>query len=671
MSNQPLGSNSTIGAKIYRTLIGKPRDFNDPSIFHKLALVPILAWIGLGADGLSSSAYGPEEIFRVLGEHRYLAIVLILAIPFTVFIISFAYSRIIEHFPNGGGGYIVASKMLGEKAGVLSGSALIIDYILTVTVSIVSCSDAIFSYLPNYWQSYKIAFAAFLINILILLNIRGVKESIKILAPIFFIFIFTHILLIGYGVFSNYEQIGVIASSMPTNYNNDVSTIGLMGIFLIIIRAYSLGGGTYTGIEAISNGLQVMQEPKVKNGKRTMLYLAISLSLAAGGLMVCYMLADVNLIAGKTLNSVLADKLYSNWEYGWLLAIITIGSEGALLFVAAQAGFIDAPRVMANMALDNWLPRKFATLSDRLTMKNGIIIIGIASLILLVYTNGSIGALVLMYSINVFLTFSLSEFGMLKFYYSKRKEMKDWKSKISIHVIGFILCFTVLNFTVYEKFFDGGWVTVLVTGSFVILCFMIKKHYDNIKSKVKLLDNQIEISKFENNIDDNSLKVNNSKLKNQINPNEIIAIQLVDSFNGLGYSTLQNIQNTFPNLYKNVIFVSVGVIDQGLFKGDKSIENIEKLLHKNLSSYCKLANENGLIADYRYKIGIDIADSIVEIIEELKVDYQRITIFSGKLTFENEKFYHRLLHNQTSNTVQNRLQMLGITNVILPTNIKL
>src|SRR5512139_2009845 len=134
--------------KIRRRLFGKPRDLEDRSIFHKMALVPILAWVGLGADGLSSSAYGPEEAFKALGEHTYLAVFLGLATALTVFIISYAYSRIIEHFPHGGGGYIVATHMLGEKAGVVSGSALLVDYVLTIAVSIASCTDALFSFLP-------------------------------------------------------------------------------------------------------------------------------------------------------------------------------------------------------------------------------------------------------------------------------------------------------------------------------------------------------------------------------------------------------------------------------------------------------------------------------------------------------------------------------------------
>ena len=186
--------------KVRQTVVGAPRNIKDPSIFHKLSLVPLLAWIGLGADGLSSSSYGPEEAFRALGQHTYLAVFLALATSLTVFIISYAYSRIIEHFPHGGGGYIVATHTLGNKAGVVSGSALLVDYMLTITVSIAACGDALFSFLPMGMHDYKIFFELFLILILIMLNLRGVKESVTILAPIFIVFVVTHIFMIGYGI---------------------------------------------------------------------------------------------------------------------------------------------------------------------------------------------------------------------------------------------------------------------------------------------------------------------------------------------------------------------------------------------------------------------------------------------------------------------------------------
>src|SRR5512136_288842 len=171
--------------RIRRAIFGAPKQIKDPHLFHKMSLIPILAWVGLGADGLSSSAYGPEEAFRALGSHTYLAISLGVATAVTVFIISYAYSRIIEHFPHGGGGYIVATHMLGEKAGVVSGSALLVDYVMTITISIASCCDAVFSYIPKGYHHYKVPVACVLTVILIILNIRGVKESISVLAPIF------------------------------------------------------------------------------------------------------------------------------------------------------------------------------------------------------------------------------------------------------------------------------------------------------------------------------------------------------------------------------------------------------------------------------------------------------------------------------------------------------
>jgi len=133
-------------------VLGKPKDPLDPQVFHRVSLAAFLAWVGLGSDGLSSSAYGPEEAFRALGDNHYLAVVLVFVTAFTIFIIAYAYSRIIEHFPFGGGGYIVATKLLGSSFGVVSGSALVVDYILTISVSIAAAADAIFSFLPPSWH---------------------------------------------------------------------------------------------------------------------------------------------------------------------------------------------------------------------------------------------------------------------------------------------------------------------------------------------------------------------------------------------------------------------------------------------------------------------------------------------------------------------------------------
>src|SRR5438132_8146636 len=166
-----------MSTRIERLVYGAPRNVEDARTFHSISLVALLAWVGLGADGLSSSAYGPDEAFRSLGEHTYLAVFLAGATGLTVFIISYAYSRIIEHFPAGGGGYVVATKLLGAEFGVVSGSALLVDYVLTISVSIAAAADASFSFLPSVWQEWKIPIELAIIALFMVMNLRGIKES--------------------------------------------------------------------------------------------------------------------------------------------------------------------------------------------------------------------------------------------------------------------------------------------------------------------------------------------------------------------------------------------------------------------------------------------------------------------------------------------------------------
>jgi amino acid transporter len=651
---------ANIFIRIWRAIVGAPKQIKDPHLFHKMSLIPILAWVGLGADGLSSSAYGPEEAFRALGTHTYLAISLGAATALTVFIISYAYSRIIEHFPHGGGGYIVATHMLGEKAGVVSGSALLVDYVLTITVSIAACVDAVFSYLPLSYAHVKVPFACTLAIMLIILNIRGVKESIAVLAPIFAVFVITHIVMLMDGVFTHTDRLAPLVSDFNTGIRHDVSTIGVMGIMLLFLRAYSLGGGTYTGIEAVSNGIQIMREPRVQTGKRTMIYMATSLAFTAGVLFVCYSLLGVKPVEGKTLNAVLADGLFGHWPLGNVLAFITIFSEGALLLVAAQTGFVDGPRVMANMAVDSWFPHRFAALSERLTMRNGVVLMGVASILLLLYTGGSVSALVVMYSINVFVTFSLSQLGMSRFFIRRRSHDRQWKQHLSVHLVGLALCVTILIITTFEKFAEGGWMTLLITSVVIGCCYLIKNHYLSVRKGMAQLDETL--------LDfPTSGPVNTDPLM----PNEPTAIQLVSAYSGFGIHTFLSIVTTFPKLYKNIVFVSVAVIDSGSFKGAEEIAALEQSVREGLEKYVDLARRLGFAADYRMEVATDVVQGAIDLCNEIAEQYPRSTVFSGQLTFRLEKFYHKMLHNETAFAIQRRLQWDGITTVILPIRVRI
>src|SRR5215471_16987038 len=178
-----------LSSSIKDVLLGKPKDPLDPRVFHHISLIAFLAWVGLGADGLSSSAYGPEEAYLALREHFLLALPLAILMAVTVFIISASYSQIIELFPTGGGGYLVATKLLGQKTGLVSGSALVVDYMLTITISVASGADALFSFLPSAVHGLKFFAEILLVFGLIFLNLRGTKESVQFLLPIFLLFV--------------------------------------------------------------------------------------------------------------------------------------------------------------------------------------------------------------------------------------------------------------------------------------------------------------------------------------------------------------------------------------------------------------------------------------------------------------------------------------------------
>src|SRR3989338_6889005 len=389
-------------------IIGKSKDLEDRNIFRHLSLIAFFAWVGLGADGLSSSCYGPEEAFLALGEHKYLGIFVAILSAFTVLLISTSYSQIIELFPSGGGGYLVASKLLNPNLGMISGCALLIDYFLTIAISIASGADAFFSFLPAAWQPYRVSFALFGVFLLMLLSLRGVKDLVVPLTPIFLVFVVTHVFAIGYAIFTHAGALPQVAQQSFSDMHATSLQVGWMGLLFIILRAYSLGAGTYTGIEAVSNGLPILREPKVETGKRTMRYMSFSLAFTVAGLILAYLLFDVQRQSGKTLNAALFENMTQSWPLPWgaTFVLVTLFSEAMLLFVAAQAGFLDGPRVLSNMAIDRWVPKRFDLLSDRLVTQNGILIMGIASLILLFASNGSVGLLVVLYSINVFITFS-------------------------------------------------------------------------------------------------------------------------------------------------------------------------------------------------------------------------------------------------------------------------
>ncbi len=648
-----------LAARVRRLLIGPPRDLGDASLFRHLALIPFLAWVGLGADGLSSSSYGPEELYRTLGENTWLALVLALATAVTVVIIAAAYSRIIEEFPHGGGGYLVATKLLGPRTGVVSGSALLVDYVLTIAVSVASAGDAIYSFLPLEWHVTKLPVAALVIAGLTVLNIRGVKETVVLLTPVFILFLLTHLFLIVGGIGVSLDRVPAAADHVVTGFHGGLHAYGWLGLFLLAAHAYSMGAGTYTGIEAVSNGLPIMREPRVQTAKRTMLYMAVSLSFTAGGLIVCYVLRDVQLVAGQTLNASLLGGLVGDLPLaGTTFTVLTLLSEGAILVVAAQAGFLDGPRVLANMAIDSWAPRRFSSLSERLTTQNGYLLMGGAALVALLYARGDVRELVVMYSVNVFVTFSLSMFGMLKLWFGARDRARRWRH-VALFAVGFLLCAAILALTVYEKFEEGAWVTLVVTGTVVAVALLTHRHYVAVGRKLAELDAVAA-----------TLPTAEPAVLVEPGPSVPTAVVLVGGYGGLGIHTILNIHRSFPGYFKRFVFISVGVVDSGAFKGEGEIEHLRARTGAELDNYVALARRFGFPATSRLAIGTDPVDEAERLCLAVSREFPRVVFFAGKVIFRRERWYNRFLHNQMAYSVQKRLQWLAIPMVIVPVRLQ-
>jgi amino acid transporter len=642
-------------------VIGRAKNYSDKHLFHKASLIAMFAWVGLGADPVSSSCYGPESVYLALGQHTFLSLFVALAVIATIVIICMSYSQIIEQFPSGGGGYLVASKLLSPKVGMISGCALIVDYVLTIATSVAAGADAIFSLLPPPWHSHKTAFAISGVVFLTLINLRGVKESVMIWVPVFALFIITHVFAIVYGVAVHAGDMPVIAQGVTSDVHSTYSQIGLWGLLGIMMRAYSLGAGTYTGIEAVSNGLQILREPRVRTGKRTMIYMGVTLGFLVGGLLLVYLLYHVQPQDGKTLNAVLFEQITATWPAmaAKIFIIVALSTAALLLFIAAETGFLDGPRVMANMAVDRWLPARFASLSDRLVTQNGVLLMGVCTLIVLLLCSASVDTLIVLYSINVFITFSLSQLGMVRYWWLNRGAEPKWKSKLFINGLGLLLTGSILISLCYFKFFQGGWITLVVTGILAAGAMWVKRHYQQTQTSLARLNELVAASLAK----DSDVT---EKIISPCDSNARTAVFLVNGYNGLGLHTLLAVARMFPRVYQNYVFVQIGVLDAGNFKGADEVENLREFSRAEVNRYVAYMSQRGFYAEAHFALGTDIADEALKLCEKVSEKFPQAQFFAGQLVFADESLMTRLLHNHTVFELQRRLYRIGRAMLILP-----
>lgn len=439
------------------------------------------------SDALSSVAYGTEEILLalVLGGAAFLHYLLPIsaAIVILVAIVAMSYFQTIHAYSSGGGAYIVAKDNLGIYPGLIAGAALLIDYVLTVTVSVSAGVAAITSAFPSL-REHTVALCLFAILFISLMNLRGVRESGKIFSLPVYLFIGSIVLLIAASMIKSFGAPAVPYAKIKE------STSAIFPVFLIL-KAFASGCATLTGIEAVSNGVKAFKAPEAKNAGITLVWMAVTLAVLTIG--ISYFSNHYAILPNdnETVLSQLARTVFSKGIIYYTIQFAT----AVILILAANTSYADFPRLSSIIANDRYLPRQLSNRGDKLVFSNGILILGILSALLLVLFRGDTHLLIPLYAVGVFTAFTLSQTGMVKHWMNDRQ--KGWLKSAIINGIGGFVTGVVLIIISVEKFAQGAWIILIAIPSLVFLMREVKKHYQSVAAQLSTEGCLVDIADYQ------------------------------------------------------------------------------------------------------------------------------------------------------------------------------
>ncbi|BAZ00768.1 amino acid permease-associated region [Tolypothrix tenuis PCC 7101] len=429
----------------------------------------------LSSDALSSVAYATEEILLVLvaaGSGALgLSLPIAIAIILLLCIVVLSYRQTIRAYPQGGGSYIVARENLGLYPGLVAGGSLMIDYILTVTVSISAGTAALTSAVPAL-RPFTVSLCLIFIFLLMLANLRGVKESGRIFMIPTYGFIVSIFVLIAIGLFKQVTG-QAIAEYPPIPVQEGLS-------LFFILRAFSAGCTALTGVEAISDGVLAFKEPEWKNARITLLYLGGILGLMFIGITYLSNVYHVVPEEGQTVVSLLGREILGNNAFYYFVQIVTL----LVLLLAANTSYADFPRLCYFLARDGFLPRQLALLGDRLVYSNGIILLSLCAAVLVIIFKGQVNAVIPLYAVGVFTSFTLSQAGMVRHWFQSREP--NWRASAFMNGLGAIATLVVLIVIVSTKFLLGAWLVVVAIPVVVALFSSIHRHYQYVAERLSI-----------------------------------------------------------------------------------------------------------------------------------------------------------------------------------------
>ncbi len=461
--------------RMKRFFLGEPLS-NQMAVHELIPKWKALAF--LSSDALSSVAYATEEILIPLSAFSLLAvnwsIPIGLAISFLLIVLTVSYRQTIDAYPNGGGAYIVAKQNLGTKWGLIAAASLLIDYVLTVAVSTAAGVENLASAFPVL-ATHKELLGAAVIFFIMLMNLRGISESATVFAIPTYLFIISFIVMILVGVWRIMTGSAVaVASVVPDQYP-------MVPVFLLL-RAFSSGCSALTGIEAISNGIPLFRPPGQKNAKITMLWMSLILGTLFLGITFLAHIYGVIPRPGETAVSLLASAVLGRGFFYYFLT----ASTALILFLAANTSYADFPMLSSLLAKDRFLPRQLASLGDRLVFSNGILGLSLSAVMLIIFFKGETHHLIPLYAVGVFLSFTLSQVGMVIHHLNEKED--GWMGGLCFNLIGAITTFIVLGVIAFTKFLMGAWMVVLLIPILVVIFTRIHTHYETVSRELSLVN---------------------------------------------------------------------------------------------------------------------------------------------------------------------------------------
>lgn len=465
-------------SRIKRWLLGPPLRT------RQLAQERLPKWKALAvfsSDALSSVAYATEEILIVLaavgiGAFFY-APLIALAIVILLFLVTLSYRQIIYAFPSGGGAYIVAKEHLGTRLSLLAGAALVIDYVLTVAVSISSGVAALTSAFPELYP-WRVGIAVLLVVVLMFLNLRGIRESATLFAYPTYLFVVLILVLLTTGGFRLWQEGWQGYGSADGSVSPAGLTASAWGWF-VLMRAFASGCSAMTGVEAISNGVPAFRAPAPRNAAITMMWMSALLGTMFLGITLLAYGFGIAPKEQETVVSQLAEHVFGRGPvyYGIQLATTLI------LFLAANTAFAAFPQLASNMAQDGFLPRSLTARGDRLVFSRGIVLLSLLSIFLLVVFRSDTHALIPLYAIGVFLSFTIGQWGIAKLLWERRGE--KWKTKFLITALGGSVTAVVTLVNLAAKFSSGAWIVAIAIPLFIAVFRAIHRHYMQIAAHLR------------------------------------------------------------------------------------------------------------------------------------------------------------------------------------------